>query len=55
MNLTFDPDGWNDDRLWQPTDRPMRRKIDVPINDCLPPPRRKSGKARAAPGRSRRA
>jgi toxin YoeB len=44
MNLSFDPDGWDDYLHWQTTDKAMLRKINRLIEECLRHPFEGTGK-----------
>jgi toxin YoeB len=44
MNLSFDPDGWDDYLHWQATDKAMLRKLNRLIEECLRHPFEGTGK-----------
>lgn len=44
MNLTFDPDGWEDCLHWQATDKAVLRKLNGLIRECLRHPFEGTGK-----------
>jgi toxin YoeB len=44
MNLTFDPDGWDDYLYWQANDKATLRKVNALIRECLRHPFEGTGK-----------
>jgi toxin YoeB len=44
MNLTFDPDGWDDYLYWQANDKATLRKVNALIKECLRHPYQGTGK-----------